>query len=118
MNAIVAERGDVMVRKRRLGFGASGRADRVVVVQPACLNAVLPTTVVVPLEVGRSSYGVQSRDVPVSAAEAGADRAHIAIVTLVSSASLDRLEPGAVGRLSAFTLAKIDRVLRIVLGLA
>lgn len=114
----MAERGDVILRKRRLGFGSSGGKDRVVVIQATSLNSVLPTTIVVPLDVERSVYANQPRFVPVSAAETGTERGHVALVTLLESLPLDRLEPGAVGRLAAQTLARIDRALRIVLDLS
>jgi mRNA-degrading endonuclease toxin of MazEF toxin-antitoxin module len=107
-----------MILKRRLGFRAPGRADRVVVVQARDINAVAPTTIVVPLDEERNAYAGQPRFVAVSAAESGTDRRYTALVTLLTSVSLDRLEPSAVGRLSALTLAKIDRALRIILDLA
>jgi mRNA-degrading endonuclease toxin of MazEF toxin-antitoxin module len=112
----MAERGDVLRVKRRLGFGSERSGERVVVIQADPLNSALPTTLVVPLDTDRNSVP-PSLAVRVSAGEAGAEQEHVAIPTQLQVALLDRLAPGRVGRLRASTLARLDEKLRLVLAL-
>lgn len=112
----MAERGDVLRVKRRLGFGAERSGERVAVIQATALNAALPTTVVVPLDTDAGS-SPPSLVVPVSAAEAGADDGHFALAAHIQVTLLDRLSPGRVGRLKPRTLALLDEKLRLVLDL-
>jgi mRNA-degrading endonuclease toxin of MazEF toxin-antitoxin module len=88
----------------------------VAVVQATPLNAALPTTVVVPLDIEVTAVPPTLR-VRVSAKEAGADEDHVAIPTLLQVTLLDRLAPGRVGRLSPRTLAQLDEKIRLVLDL-
>jgi mRNA-degrading endonuclease toxin of MazEF toxin-antitoxin module len=112
----MAERGDVLRVKRRLGFGSERSGERVVVVQADPLNSALPTTLVVPLDTDPNA-APPSLAVRVSAAEAGADEEHVAIPTQIQVTLLDRFAAGRVGRLRAATLARIDEKLRLVLDL-
>jgi len=112
----MAERGDVLRVKRRLGFGSESSGERVVVVQASPLNSTLPTTIVVPLDTDRRA-APPSLAVHVSAAEAGAAEDHIAIATQLQVTLLDRLAPGRVGRLQARTLSRLEEKLRLVLDL-
>ncbi len=112
----MAERGSVLRLKRRLGFAVKGEAEAVVVVQSGSLVA-LPTVLVVPLDPATSVFENVPVAVPVSAGEAGSTVSHVAIVTHVYPVRLDHLAPGIVGRLQPGTLARLDRVLRLVFGL-
>jgi mRNA-degrading endonuclease toxin of MazEF toxin-antitoxin module len=112
----MAERGDVLRVKRRLGFGSERSGERVVVVQATRLNAALPTTVIVPLDVDAKAAH-PSLTVRVSAKEAGATEDHVAIASQLQVSLLDRLAAGRVGRLHARTLAALEEKLRLVLDL-
>jgi mRNA-degrading endonuclease toxin of MazEF toxin-antitoxin module len=112
----MAERGDVLRVKRRLGFGNGRTGERVVVIQATHLNAALPTTIVVPLD-AHSDAGPASLGVRVSAREAGADEDHVAVAAHVQVTLLDRFTPGRVGRLGPRTLAQLDQKIRLVLDL-
>lgn len=112
----MAERGDVLRVKRRLGFGSERSGERVIVIQASPLNAALPTTIVVPLDTDPSA-APPSLAIAVSAAEAGAAEDHVAIPTQVQVTLLDRLAPGRVGRLNARTLSRLEEKLRLVLDL-
>lgn len=112
----MAERGDVLRVKRRLGFGTDRAGERVAVVQATPLNASLPTTIVVPLD-SNTSAALPSLAVRVSAEEAGADEDHVALASQLQVTLLDRLAPGRIGRLSARTLAQLDARIRLVLAL-
>jgi mRNA-degrading endonuclease toxin of MazEF toxin-antitoxin module len=112
----MAERGDVLRVKRRLGFGSERAGERVVVIQADPLSSALPTTLIVPLDTDPNA-APPSLAVRVSAAEAGAEHDHIALPTLLQATLLDRLAPGRVGRLEPKTLARLDEKLRLVLDL-
>lgn len=112
----MAERGDVLRVKRRLGFGSERSGERVVVIQADPLNSALPTTLIVPLDTDSKAVP-PSLTVRVSAAEAGAEEEHVAVPTQVQVTLLDRLAPGRVGRLRPSTLGHLDEKLRLVLGL-
>jgi mRNA-degrading endonuclease toxin of MazEF toxin-antitoxin module len=112
----MADRGDVLRLKRKLGFGKERAGERVVVVQATPLNAALPTTVVVPLDANPKSAPAQLT-VKVSAHEAGADQDFFAILSHVQVTLLDRLAPGRVGRLRPSTLLRVEEKLRLVLDL-
>jgi mRNA-degrading endonuclease toxin of MazEF toxin-antitoxin module len=110
-------RGDVLRLPRRLGFGAKGEAESVVVVQADELNKALPTLIVVPLDSAIAVHAGRRLAVPVSAEEAGSSVDHVALVHQVRAIRSDRLAPGVVGRLRAETLSTVSEVLRRVLAL-
>lgn len=112
----MAERGDVLQVKRRLGFGSERAGQRVVVVQATSLNSALPTTIIVPLDMSPAA-APPSLAVRVSADEAGAEEDHVAIASHLQVVVLDRLAPGRVGRLRPRTLARLDEKVRLVLDL-
>lgn len=113
----MADRGDVLQLRSRVGFGAGEEGERAVVIQASALNAVLPTPLVVPLDVVADPYLDVELLVPVSALEAGASEDHVAIPTHVRVLPGDRFAPGRVGKLRARTLAQLDDKLRLVLDL-
>lgn len=113
----MAERGDVLELRARLGFGASGTAERVVVVQATALNSALPTTLVVPLDLLADPYLEMDLLTRVPAVEAGTRKDQVAIASHIRFVPTDRFEPGRVGKLSEETLAELDEKLRLILDL-
>ncbi len=103
--------------KRRLGFGAWGEGDAVVVGQANALNVILPTLLVVPLDPAIGSFGRQTPVIRVSREEAGSRVDHLAIPWQLRALSADSLAPGPAGRLRPATLAALDDLLKLVLDL-
>jgi len=112
----MAERGDVLRLKRRLGFGTERAGERVAIVQATALNAALPTTVVVPLD-SSPRAAPASLTVRVSAKEAGSEDDLFALAAQLQLVLLDRLAPGRIGRLSPRTLTALENKIRLVLDL-
>ena len=112
----MASRGEVLRLKSRLGFGARGQAEPVVVVQADALNRILPTVLVVPLDPAAGLFAGHPV-VRVPADEAGSSVEHVGDVTQLRAIREDALAPGVVGRLRPETLAELDRLLRLVLAL-
>lgn len=113
----MVERGDVLRLKRRLGFGAKGEAESVVVVQASPLNAILPTVIVVPLDPSVAAFAGQPAVLRVSRQEAGSSVDQIAVPWRLRAISADALAPGPVGRLRPATLGALDERLKLILGL-
>jgi mRNA-degrading endonuclease toxin of MazEF toxin-antitoxin module len=113
----MAERGDVLRVKRRLGFSARGEAEAVVIVQPAPLNAVLPTWLVVPLDPAVGAYARNPAVLRVSREEADSSVDQVAVPWRLRAIAASDLAPGPVGRLKPETLAALDDLLKLVLGL-
>ncbi|MBI2894824.1 MAG: type II toxin-antitoxin system PemK/MazF family toxin [Deltaproteobacteria bacterium] len=113
----MADRGDVLRLKRRLGFGARGEGESVLVVQEDELGRVLPTILVVPLDPAIAAHGGRPIAVRVSAQEAGASVDQVALVHQVRPVAKTALAPGVVGTVLPRTMAAIDRALRYVLSL-
>ena len=114
----MAERGEVLRLKRRLGFSAKGEADAIVVVQANGLNAILPTLLVVPLDAAVGAYSGSSVVVRVSREETGSHVEHVAVPWSLRFISADSLAPGPVGRLRPDTLRALEESIRLVLDLA
>ena len=113
----MAERGDVLRLKRRLGFGAKGEAEAVIVLQATPLNAVLPTLIVVPLDPAVGAYAGHPAVLRISRQENGSNVDQIAAPWRLRAVAADALAPGAVGRLRPATQAALDELLKLVLGL-
>ncbi len=113
----MAERGDVLQLKRRIGFGRDQEGERFVVVQATALNSALPTMLVVPLDPHVALFSSSPLAVRVSATEAGASADHVAVSSWIHVLHLDRVVPGRVGRLKRATLDELDDRLRRVLDL-
>ena len=113
----MAERGDVLRLKRRLGFGAKGEAESVVVVQASPLNAILPTVIIVPLDPSVGAFAAQTGVLRVSRQEVGSTVDHVAVPWRLRAIAADALTPGPVGRLRPSTLGALDERLKLVLGL-
>jgi mRNA-degrading endonuclease toxin of MazEF toxin-antitoxin module len=110
----VAKRGQVLVARRKLGFGAEGKAEQFVVVQSDQLRD-LDTAIVAPLDVDGPLYDADPLVVHVSPKEAGAKQPHVVLVHLLSATLLDRFEEAHVGKLTAASMAKVDTLLRLTL---
>ena len=113
----MAERGQVLRLKRRLGFAAKGEAESVVVVQVDALNDLLPTLLVVPLDPAAGSFAGHPAVLKVSREEAGSGVEQVAVPWRLRAVPADSLAPGPVGRLRPATLAALDDLLRLVLDL-
>jgi mRNA-degrading endonuclease toxin of MazEF toxin-antitoxin module len=113
----VADRGDVLRLKRRLGFAVKGEAESVVVVQANPLNGVLPTLIVVPLDPAVGAFADHPAVLRVSREEAGARVDQVAVPWRLTAIGGDALAPGPVGRLRSGTLRALDRLLKLVLDL-
>jgi mRNA-degrading endonuclease toxin of MazEF toxin-antitoxin module len=113
----VADRGEVLLVKRRLGFAAKGETESVVVVQADRLNAVLATLLVVPLDAAVGFYANHPAVLRISREEAGSRVEQVAVPWRLRAISADSLAPGPVGRLRANTLAALEDLLRLVLDL-
>jgi mRNA-degrading endonuclease toxin of MazEF toxin-antitoxin module len=112
----VAERAEVLVARRRLGFGADGRREHFVVLQSDELSGI-DTVVVAPMDDDARVYEADPLVVRVPAKEAGTRRAQVVLVHLLAATALDRFEPGVAGRLSSESMDEVDRALRAVLSL-
>jgi mRNA-degrading endonuclease toxin of MazEF toxin-antitoxin module len=112
----MARRADVLVARRRLGFGAEGRREHFIVVQSDRLTG-LETLVVAPLDDDAPMYRGDPLAVPVSAKEAGTRSDQVVLVHLLASVRPERFDAGAAGRLSAKSMGRVDEVLRTVLHL-
>ena len=114
----MADRGDVLRLKRRLGFSARGEAESVIVVQATPLNAVLPTLLVVPLDPAIGAYAGDPTVLRVTREEVGSTVDHVAVSWNLRAVNADAFAPGPTGRLKPASLAALDELLMLVLGLA
>ena len=113
----MADRGDVLRVKRRLGFAPKGEAESVVVVQATPLNRVLPTLLVVPLDPAVGAYGSHPAVLRIARDESGLAVDQIAVPWRLRAVAADALAPGAVGRLKPQTQAALDELLQLILGI-
>jgi len=112
----VARRADVLVIRRRLGFGAEGRRERFAVLQSDLLTD-METVIVAPLDDSASMYEDDPLAVHASPKEAGTRGGQVVLVHLVAAVRLDRFESVASGRLSPKTMNHVDDALRTALEL-
>lgn len=113
----MADRGDVLRLKRRLGFSTKGEAESVVVVQADGLNEILPTLLVVPLDPAVDAYGRRAPVLRISKEETGSHVQQVVVPWRVRAISAGSLAPGPVGRLRPDTLRALDELLKLVLDL-
>lgn len=112
----MAKRAEVLVARRRLGFGAEGRREHFVVLQSDLLVG-LETLVVAPLDDDALVYRGDPLVVPVSAREAGTRGTQVLLVHMLTSVLADKFDVATSGRLSPRTMARVDDVLRTVMHL-
>ena len=111
------ERGDVVVARRRVGFGASGEDERFIVVQEDGLAQTLASVVVVPLDAWSASDASDPLSVRVGKREAGAKSDLAARVPLIGARPVDRFSPHPVGRVTGTTLSALEDRIRVLLAL-
>ena len=110
-------RGDILALRRGIGFGAKHKLERFVVVQNDVLSDAFETVLAVPLDEDTPVYRGYGLALPVSAAESGTRRGHVALVAQLTCVALDRFEPSPVGKLKRTTLDRLSRTLELVLDL-
>ncbi len=88
-----------------------------VCVQPAFLTEKLSTLVVVPLLQPTPSEAGYPLYVAIPPTESGLPVASVAVCPLVRGVPLGSVLPGVLGQVSAETLARISRLLRLLQGL-
>jgi mRNA-degrading endonuclease toxin of MazEF toxin-antitoxin module len=110
----MAKRGDVLVARRKLGFGAEGRREHFVVVQSNLL-ATLETVLVAPLDDDGPLYKGDPLVVSVPAREAGTRRPQVLLAHLLTSALVDKFDAATAGHLAPRSMARVDDALRTVL---
>ena len=114
----MARQGDVLIAKRRLGFGAPGRAEHFVVLQSDAFADSLDTVVVVPLDEAYRIHETDPLAVRVMPTEVGSGSTQFALVALMTSAPLDRFERTAAGRRRARSLARVKALVGTLLDLS
>jgi mRNA-degrading endonuclease toxin of MazEF toxin-antitoxin module len=112
----MAKRGEVLVARKKLGFGVEGRREHFVVVQSDLLSE-LDTLLVAPLDESAPMYEDDPIVVHLQGKDARGGRPQVVLVHLLAAAPADRFEAAAVGRISAPSMARIDAMLRTVLHL-
>ena len=106
-----------MRARTRIGFGPGEATESVVVVQADRLNLVIPTLVVVPLQVRSTALAHDPTAVAVPAAECGCPDDQVALTTQIRAIRRDSVAPDRTGRLEPPTMSALDRVLRLILSL-
>jgi len=114
----VASRGDVLALKRRIGFGPGGAVEHFAVLQADGFNEALETLLVAPLDEAYAFYSGFPGAVALSASEANAPTPRVLLVTQLACIAAAKFEPIRAAKLRRLTLAKVDRVLRLVLALS
>jgi mRNA-degrading endonuclease toxin of MazEF toxin-antitoxin module len=110
----MARRADVLIARRRLGFGAEGRREHFVVLQSDLLTG-LETLIVAPLDDDAPLYQGDPLAVSVPGREVGTRSAQVVLVHLLTSVLAEKFDAATAGRLSPKTMARVDDVLRTVL---
>lgn len=108
-------RGDVLVVRRRLGFGPGERREHFVVLQSDLLQRDLQTVVVAPLDDDLPLYAGDPLVARITKREAGTTRPQVVLVQHVTSVLRDRFEPTRAGRLKASSMRDVERLLAILL---
>lgn len=112
----MAKRGDVLVAKRKLGFAAEGVPQHFVVLQSDQLRD-LDTVLVAPLDDDGALYEGDPLVVRVTAKEAGTSGPQVVLVHLLTSAMIERFEAKIAGKLSAASMAEVERMTALALDL-
>lgn len=111
------KRGDVLVVRRRIGFGIGDRREHFVVLQSDVLPNDLETVVVAPLDDDLPLYVIDPLVVRVSRREAGTSTPQVVLVSHLTSVLRDRFDPVRVGRLRTASMKDVDRLVMILLEL-
>lgn len=110
-------RGDVLVVRRRIGFGDTNRREHFVVLQSDMLQKDLDTIVVAPLDDDLPMYATDPLAVHVTRRESGAPAAQVVLVSHLTSVLRERFDSGRVGRLRSSSMRDIERLIGILLEL-
>ena len=78
---------------------------------------MLPTLLIVPLDPAMGAYAGDPTVLRVTREEAGSTVDHVAVPWNLRAVSADALAPGPAGRLKPASLAALDELLLLVLGL-
>lgn len=113
-NELVADRRDVLIARRRLGFGVDARREHFVVVQ-SDLASDLDTVVVIPLDEDAPMYRGDPLVVSVSAKEAGTSKPQVALTYLLRAMPRETFDASPGGRVVPRTMRAIDTALRALL---
>ena len=113
----MGKRGDVVVVRRRLGFGVSNRREHFVVLQSNMLQKDLDTVVVAPLDDDLPLYAADPLVVRVTKREAGTAGPQVVLVAHLTSVLRERFDAVPVGRFRAASMRNVDRLVTILLEL-
>jgi len=105
----VAERGDVLAVRRRLGFASEGRREHFVVLQSTAFS--LETVVVAPLDDHGRLYEDDPLAVEITGKEAAMRGNQVVLVAHLTSVLLERFETGVVGRLRRASMLRVEDAL-------
>ncbi len=112
----MAERGDVLAVRRRLGFASEGKREHFVVLQSTAFS--LETVIVAPLDDDGSLYEDDPLTVEITAKEAATRSAQVVLVAHLTSVLLERFEPGVVSRLRRASMLRVEDALVKLFDLA
>ncbi len=113
----MASRGDVLVARRRLGFGSDGTREHFVVLSATALGQSMDRVLVAPVDERLHLYDGDPLVAPLSAKEVGTNSPQVVLPAFLTSVSLDRFDVETAGHVRLSTLSKLDRILRILLDL-
>jgi mRNA-degrading endonuclease toxin of MazEF toxin-antitoxin module len=113
----VAQRGDVLVALRQVGFGVAGAVERFVVLQADPFNAALDTLIVAPLDDAFAFYAQFPGALPVSGREAGVKTDQVVVVSHLAAVDAGRFQPSPVGKIDRRTLGVVEALLKRLFSL-
>lgn len=112
-----AKRGDVIVVRRRLGFGVGNRREHFVVLQSDMLQNDLDTVVAAPLDDDLPVYAGDPLVVRVTKREAGTSTPQVVLVAHLTSVLRERFDAVRVGRLRPASMTDVEKLMTILLEL-
>jgi mRNA-degrading endonuclease toxin of MazEF toxin-antitoxin module len=113
----VAARGDILALHRAIGFLPGERLEEFLVLQADRLSRALETVIVIPLDHAAPYYSGLPGILALGATETGEWKNKVALVPHLTSLPLERFSPESRGRLRTATLARVGRVVDLVLDL-
>ena len=113
----MADRGEVMQLKKRVGFAPHCTIETMLILQCDGLNRALSTTIAAPLDDALAMYRGDPTCVALSATEAGSDGPRVALLTRLRTVPWDAFEPSPVGRHESTTLAVVEAAMCAIFDL-
>jgi mRNA-degrading endonuclease toxin of MazEF toxin-antitoxin module len=110
-------RGEILALQRRLGFGPGNSLEHFAVLQADELSGTLETFLVAPLDSAFDFWAGLPGTVRISGKEAGVRGDQVILVSQLCCVPADRFQPVPVGRLRRDSLARVERIIRLVLDL-